>query len=320
MHCFELELCVATEDIEFGLDGHSLLPWSDYLLNPRRLRGSDFLMRWSQGVWSEERVTQAVNQTGNYFALPYGPSGTAPDNDPRAFELYFERLEKAGLGKVKRPDLLIFPKVEAPLISSVVTQLGGVAELPFISETDDGMRTILSKALIAIECENSLWRAERMPDYRTPLTPQRRLAGKPGLKKAAVLPTVIVKGEDLHPLQSWQDQTGVEIHIWHVFYDLAFGISFNKVNDLIAQGLIEPTTQVFQAPGGATTRKTIYKIYYRYAYLLGQAEQEPELKPMHIEDSNGHILPFVKFEGGSLALSRECLQVLDGVREGNANG
>ncbi|HNG93009.1 MAG TPA: AccI family restriction endonuclease, partial [Acidobacteriota bacterium] len=158
---------MATEDIELELNGHSLLPWSDYLLNPRRLRGSDFLMRWSQGVWSEERVTQAVNQTGNYFALPYGPSGTAPDNDPRAFELYFERLEKAGLGKVKRPDLLIFPKVEAPLISSVVTQLGGVAELPFISETDDGMRTLLSKALIAIECENSLWRAERMPDYRT---------------------------------------------------------------------------------------------------------------------------------------------------------
>jgi len=40
--------------------------------------------------------------------LPYGPSGTAPDNDVRAFELYFEQLEKAGLGKIKRPDLLIY--------------------------------------------------------------------------------------------------------------------------------------------------------------------------------------------------------------------
>lgn len=65
-------------------------------------------MRWSQGVWSEERLVQAVNQTKQYFALPYGPSGTAPDDDVRAFELYFERLEQAGLNDLKRPDLLIF--------------------------------------------------------------------------------------------------------------------------------------------------------------------------------------------------------------------
>jgi|GEM_PF-4742413 hypothetical protein len=29
-------------------------------------------------------------------------------DDVRAFELYFERLELAGLGNIKRPDLLIF--------------------------------------------------------------------------------------------------------------------------------------------------------------------------------------------------------------------
>ena len=51
---------------------------------------------------------QAVNETKDFFALPYGPSGVAPDSDVREFELYFERLEAAGLGKVKRPDLLIF--------------------------------------------------------------------------------------------------------------------------------------------------------------------------------------------------------------------
>jgi hypothetical protein len=75
------------EDIGITLRAMGKAPWADFLLNPRRLRGSDFLMRWSQGVWSEERLTQAVNATGKYFALPYGPSGTAPDNDVRAFEL-----------------------------------------------------------------------------------------------------------------------------------------------------------------------------------------------------------------------------------------
>ncbi len=32
---------------------------TDFVINPRRLRGSDFLMRWSQGRWSEEIVIRA---------------------------------------------------------------------------------------------------------------------------------------------------------------------------------------------------------------------------------------------------------------------
>jgi len=97
-HSFERALAVSIEDVEFQLSGAGPVIWADFLLNPRRLRGSDFLMRWSQGVWSEERLVHAVNATKKYFALPYGPSGVAPDHDVRAFELYFERLEHAGLG------------------------------------------------------------------------------------------------------------------------------------------------------------------------------------------------------------------------------
>lgn len=137
MHPFEIVLSIPTEDIEFEFRGHAALPWGDYLLNPRRLRGSDFLMRWSQGAWSEER------------------------------------------------------------------------------------------------------------------------------------------------------------------------------DELISRGLIEPTIQTFQAPAGATAKKIIYKFYYHYAYPLGQSTEEPNLVPAHIEDKNGHILPFVKFEGGSLELSQEALAVLE---------
>ena len=134
MHSFESILSVCIENIEIELRGFRPVELSSFLLNPRRLRGSDFLMRWSQGVWSEERITQAVNSTEQFFALPYGPSGTAPDDDVRAFELYFERLDQAGLGKVKRPDLLIFRKSDSAGILKIVTNLGGVQELPFIPE------------------------------------------------------------------------------------------------------------------------------------------------------------------------------------------
>lgn len=318
---FEAALSVPAEEIEFLLSGTSLVPWAEYVLNPRRLRGSDFLMRWSQGQWSEERVVQAVNDTGRYFALPYGPSGTAPEGDVREFELYFERLEKAGLGKMKRPDLLIARTADKTKVDRIVKELGGLKELPFTREDDPRMAELITRAVVATECENSLWRAKQMPHYGAKLTPQRRLRGKPGLKKTAVAPTVILKEEDRTPLKQWQRAHGVPVHIWHVFYDMAFGISLDEAERLIRSGEIEKTRQVFQAPGGATTRKTIYKIYYHHAYPLGEAIEEPTLVPASITDKNGHILPYVRFQGGKLALSAEAVAVLERLshrtREGN---
>ncbi|MFH1259776.1 MAG: AccI family restriction endonuclease [Elusimicrobiota bacterium] len=311
-HPFEKLLSVSTEDISFEFKDFPCLLWSDFLLNPRRLRGSDFLMRWSQGVWSENRLIEAVNETGEFFAIPYGPSGTAPTNDVRAFELYFERLEQAGLGDIKRPDLLVFKKSDQVSVTEILNSFGGVPELPFTQE--DRLRPLLDKAIIAVESENSLWKSKKMPDYNTEFTPQKRLDGKLGLKKTAVLPTIIIKEEDLEPLRKWQRQQTVKIHVWHVFYDQAFGISFEEAERLITGGLIQPTIQVFQSPGGATTKKAIYKIYYRYGYSLGESVQEPSLVSDSIEDKNGHILPYVKFYGGKLALNTEALNVLRAIR------
>jgi hypothetical protein len=310
MHFFEIALSVCIEDIEFEFRNHPFAEWSDFLLNPRRLRGSDFLMRWSQGVWSEERIVQAVNQTNEFFAIPYGPSGTAPDDDVRAFELYFERLEAAGLGAIKRPDLLIFKISDQNAVTKAIEKIGGTAELPFTQETDNNMQTILSKAIVAVECENSLWKGKLMPDFGADLKPQKRLGGKPGLKKNAVLPTIILKQEDRKPLQSWQDSNGIPIHIWHVFFDMAFGLAFNKAQSLIDNGLIQPTEQTFQAPGGATTKKRLYKFYYHYGYPLGDAIEEPKLVAKSITDKNGHILPYVHFEGGRMSLRDEALSTL----------
>lgn len=105
---------------------------------------------------------------------------------------------------MKRPDLLIFDKSDKDEISEMVADLGGEDELPFIVEKE--LSAILDKAIIAVECENSLWVAEKMPDYNSELKPMRRLGGKLGLKKNAVLPTVIIKEEDREPLFKWQNQ------------------------------------------------------------------------------------------------------------------
>jgi len=316
MHPFEEYLSVCIEDIEFELRGHSHVEWASFILNPRRLRGSDFLMRWSQGIWSEERVTQAVHETNRFFAIPYGPSSTAPEDDVREFELYFERLEAAGLGNVKRPDLLIFEQSSKAIVEKLVKNLGGISELPFTPEDAPDIRELLSRTIIAVECENSLWKGKLMPDYGAELRPQKRLDGKPGLKKSAVLPTIIVKDEDRKPLQTWQDENRVPIHIWHVFYDLAYGLAFTEAQRLIEEGLILPTVQTFQAPGGATTRKSIFKFYYHYGYPLSETTGEPKLVAKHIVDKNGHILPYVHFEGGEMSLSSEALAMLREIANG----
>jgi hypothetical protein len=309
-HPFERALSVSCEMLEGILLCPPPVPWFEFWLNPRRLRGSDFLMRWSQGVWSEHRLIEAVNAAGGFFAIPYGPSGTAPTGSVREFELYFERLEHAGLGKLKRPDLLIFAEGDRGIVEKTIAEVGGVEELPFTVEDDPRMQRLLKHAVIAVECENSLWRAASMPDYITPLRPQKRLAGKLGLKKNAVLPTIIIKEEDREPLREWQRQRGVPLHVWHVFYDRAYGLAFDRAEELIRENLIEATVQVFQAPGGATTRKAIYKHYYHYGYPLGVSTEEPQLLPAFVEDKNGHILPYVSFKGGKLSLSTEALAQL----------
>ena len=92
---------------------------------------------------------------------------------------------------------------------------------------------------------------------------------------------------------------------------MAIGIAFDGVEDLIESGRIQATEQVFQSPGGATTRKLIYKIYYHYAYDLGSARSEPTLVADYVDDKNGHILPYVRFHGGILQISLKALEVLE---------
>lgn len=304
------------EFIDWHLYGHPPLPWADFLLNPRRLRGSDFLMRWRQGVWSERQVVESVARTGRFAAIPYGPSSAAPDDDPRAHELYFERLERAGRAGVKRPDLLIVPGAHRDEVDRIVSEVGGAEELPFLEEADSRVSRLLRLSTLAVECENSLWCARGMPDYGKSMRPMRRLGGRPGLPKTAILPTVILKHEDLERLVSWQDEQAIPIHIWQVFYDCAFGIGLDEARRVIDSGLIEATKQRFQAPGGASSDKSIYKIYYHYAYELGRMTAEPRLVADSIKDRNGHILPYVRFEGGDLELGDGALRLVDSLRRG----
>jgi len=306
LNSFEYFLQITPVDL--GLFLPELLPQEidELCLNPRYLRGSDFLMRWSQGRWAEDIVIRAINATGEFHAIPYGPSSVAP-SDPQEMEQYFERLDQA-ITTGKRPDLLILDRSDYETIQDKLDRIG-IENIPFTPE--DRLGFLLSKALMAVEVENSLWIAKQMPDYGRgkPL----EALGYPeliGFAKNKKVPTLIIKDEDLEPLRGWESNWEVPIFVFHVFYDLGFYISFERAIWLIEKGIISPTKQTFYAPGGPTTRKVIYKIWYTLAYPLGTMVKEPRMVAKFVQDKNGHILPYVHFSEGELRLSKEIINEL----------
>lgn len=310
----------------------------EFYLNPRYLRGSDFLMRFSQGRWAEDIIMRTINATSAFHAIPYGPSSVAP-SEPREMEHYFKRLDKAS--KVgKRPDLLVLPKGKYELIRPQLEEIG-VENLPFIPE--EKLDFLLSRAIIAVEVENSLWVAREMPDYGKGI-PLIELINKPrrfkkperieqwetwkrnvrqfcnqseqrkylrGFLETAKVPTIIIKEEDLQPLRIWEETFNIDVFIFHVFYDEAYYILFRDAYELIESGIVLPTEQTYYAPSGPTTRKRIYKIWYTLAKPLGTMVKAPEMLAKFLKDKNGHILPYVHFSGGQMELSEEIIKELE---------
>jgi len=149
-----------------------------------------------------------------------------------------------------------------------------------------------------------------MPDYSTELKSQKRLNGKLGLKKNAVLPTIIVKEEDRKPLQTWQDANGVPIHIWHVFFDRAYGIALDEAQRLIRRRFVLLLEDTFQPLGGETTKKSMYEFSIQFGYQLGDFTEEPQFFAKSITDKSGHVFPYAGIGGGKMKLHPEALGVL----------
>jgi len=334
---FERSLQTVRIELDFLLPNLFPQELCKFYLNPRYLRGSDFLMRFSQGRWAEDIVVRAIDGTDDWRAVPYGPSSVAP-SDPYEMERYFERLDRASLVG-KRPDLLILPKDDYDAIGPQLDEIGR-NNLPFVPEEE--LEFLYSKAIVAVEVEDSLWVAHKMPDYDKgiplmELISRRRRFRNPerarrwetwkenvarfvarsekhkdlkGFLEGAKVPTLIVKEEDIEPLKRWETTFGVPIFVFHLFYDEAYYIPFRYACELIESGVVPPTEQTFYAPGGPTTRKVIYKLWYTLAKPLGRMIQAPEMSAKFIEDRNGHILPYVHFSGGSLELSAEVIDEL----------
>jgi hypothetical protein len=272
----------------------------DFIINPRRLRGSDFLMRWAQGRWSEETVMRALGSTSEFRVLPYGPSTVAPE-DPVELEHFFERMDKIAT-EGKRPDLLLYDAKKFPGLQREIEKRFGSLEKAAETESER-YSDIIGQARAALEIENSLWVTEKMPGFGKPFTRFTRGKNKGRLKPAGIIPTIIVKAEDLPRLHAWEQQYQVPIYVVHLFYDRGYFIRFDHILELLESGELGMETQRFTNPDGtAATPKQIVKVPYILCEEYGLV-QNPRLAPRTFVDKNGKVMTYVTFEGGTVTLS-----------------
>jgi len=299
---FNLYLQLPTDELvwELGRVDHLAPGEIGFLINPRRLRGSDFLMRWAQGRWSEEIVVRALNQTSQFGVIPYGPSTVAPE-DPNALELFFEKMDVIAQ-EGKRPDLLLYDRSTFDWAQSTLEhRLGSVEKMAETSSAQ--VRDVIAKAQAALEVENSLWVTEKMPGFGKPFSRYTRGKNKGQLKPAGVIPTIIVKQEDIPRLQQWEADYGIPIYVVHIFYDRGYFIKFSDVLTLLGSGELGMETQRFTNPDGtAVSPKQIVKVPYILCKEFGTVSG-PTLVPRTFVDKNGKVMTYVTFSGGEVHLS-----------------
>jgi hypothetical protein len=304
---FDLYLQLPTDELvwEFGGADQIAPDEIDFLINPQRLRGSDFLMRWAQGRWSEEIVMRAINQTQQLGVIPYGPSTVAPE-EPRELELFFEKMDEIGR-EGKRPDLLLYDKRTFDWAhGELERRLGGIEKMAEMPSAQ--VRDVIIKARAAFEIENSLWVTEKMPGFGKPFSRYVRGKNKGRLKPAGIIPTIIVKQEDIPRLQQWEADYGIPIYVVHIFYDRGYFVKFDDVVKWLDSGELGMETQHFTNPTGtAASSKQIVKVPYILCKEFGTVSG-PTLEPKTFVDKNGKVMTYVTFSGGDVHLSPVVLE------------
>lgn len=278
--------------------------------NPPQFRGSDFAMRWEQGKWSEDRIIEAINDTDELRAIPYGLSQIGPTDKDKIEEYWrkHQNVEQHG----KRPDILVFKKEVYEDIE------GDLPEDP-TTTPDDEIEDIVSSSILGIEAENSLWKAKEMPDYGVELPLQT---------KSVTAPRIWVKDEDWDPLQKWKDYFSKPIFVVQVFYDEAFMVSLDwlkeKVDRIKEIGLKGRETSKLQkelgvlvkhqsysdSRSGASQTKPVFTVLPSVSIKFGESIEEPEAIPNVMFEDNGKIIPYVRFKGGSLKLTEKAKEAL----------
>lgn len=263
-----------------------------------RFRGEDFRGKWSLGSWAENHIIKAINETEEFRALPYGKSEVGPALKAEQLAYWEEHLGRESFGK--RPDVLVFHReVYENLSAQGQDEL--LNTLP--SRTEAEIEHIVELALLGIESEASIWQGEKMKHYGKDWHEPTGRSKPVKELKSWTAPTVIVKDQDLQPLINWQNVKKKPIYIVHLFYDLAFMLSFEKLRQYIADETVKGESFNY---GKAS--KVIYQTYYSLASVFGEFTELAEVEPFVYQTEGGKFLADLIFNGGNLVISKATIK------------
>ena len=253
----------------------------------------------------------AINNSKKLRAIPYGRSQIGPKEKDKIKEYYrkYRRDEKYG----KRPDILVF---DIETYTEISDQL---PEDPTTTPEDE-LEDIVKESLCAIEAENSMWYAKKMPDY----------GKKPPFKsKKLTLPRIWIKEEDVSRLLEWEKYYKKKIWVIQVLMDEAFmasldwvmtqvkkieekaglkGIKSSKIQREI--GIIIEHQAYSDSATGYSTTKIVYTVPHSIAVKFGEIVEEAKLSPDIIIEDNGHIIPYTRFVGGKLRINNAAIEAM----------
>ncbi len=188
---------------------------------------------------------------------------------------------------------------------------------------DRELSGVLRHTICGVECENSPWKTEKMPDAKSTLP----------LKKLNVIaPRIWVKEEDTDRLTRWSRRFRKPVVVVQVFFDRAYMVLYRtlisrarrirkvwrgeKRNDLQKRlGVILVEWPYPDSRTGRTTNKLVYTCHHTLGVCFGAFSRSPRAVPNVITEKNGKMMPYVKFAGGSLRVSRDGLKLFRRVWE-----
>jgi hypothetical protein len=183
--------------------------------------------------------------------------------------------------------------------------------------SDRELNPLLKHAICGLECENSLWKAKKMPDAETTLP----------LKKLKIIaPRIWVKEEDTDGLSGWARHFHRPILVIQVFFDSAYMVSYKKIISRARRikkirgktkrnALQKRSGIIFENWGypdsrtGIKTTKLVYTCHHTLGVSFGGFRKPPRMKPRVLTNKNGKIMPYIRFVGGKIRLSNAALEV-----------
>jgi type II restriction enzyme len=123
--------------------------------------------------------------------------------------------------------------------------------------------------------------------------------------------SITPKVEDLKVVHKWIMTYNVPHFYVQVFFDKVYGISFQRILELIANPSLEDEKYYIEQDT-KNQNKTTIKIPSQDGICLAQAVDEPHHQSVRKELNKGRLLFYVKFDGGAAYLDKEKFDTLFG--------